>query len=325
MKSGASRLTLLIGIASLLAVSCATKPALPPAEPDVLGPLSPAAYVYLEARDRSVRTLAVGIEAAAVGKDDGRHSIARSLAGLAERGRLFGLALIPEAPALAQGDAAGSTGAESFARSPASPRFPAFEALVAGDFDPLGLWFNFVCSPGWSDSKGQWRNSALGLSVALPKTGLLAAAAGDAAELSTRARTPTRPASPLPARYAGYVDKGIVAWLPEPLSRLAPRLGAPVAVAEMDLGLVGALVVAEPEPGRDAMPVEIRLLFADENRARLGLPASRLAWLFVSKRLPLASGSSPGFSREGDEILVSGVELSAGGLAALALGQPPAD
>lgn len=296
--------TLLPFAIALLLGSCAT--GLPPPEPvDVLGPLSPEALVYVEAKGSDVSLIAGKLESE-VGADKPKLRDAfRSIRGLAARGRLFGLALLPEQKA----DSAG-------------PKpLPPFEATVAGNFSSFGLWFNFIGARGWRQTGGRWENTSMDLGVALPRNGLLVAARGDVRPLAARALSKSPP--PLPEAYAKLVDEGLIAWIPDPLQRLGPGLGLETSLlAAQGLPTFDLLLIARTEalkdgaPGsRDSLDLDLAIIPRGGTSARLLLPAIRLGWYFLADRLPFEG--RPSFQAEGDSLRIGGLRLPLARLAAI--------
>jgi len=294
--------------ALLLAASCATRPP-PPVAVDVLAPLDRNAIALVEARGSDVALLAKELGASAPPDGKKLRDAAGALGGLATRGRLFGLAL-----SAAQGPKPESKEAV----------IPPFESVIAGDFDAAGLWWEFIFAPGWRHEKGEWNNRSLDLSVALPRSGLLVAARGDARYLAKRAEA--NGASPLPPRFAGLVNEGVVVWLPDPLHRLASSLG-PDAAALSQLGgpppdvLVLARLpdLAGAKGGDDGIvDLEVYALMGSEYSARILQPAIRLGWYFLARKSRLGFHGEPEFHREGDTIRITGIGLPFASVVALA-------
>ncbi|HUX42375.1 MAG TPA: hypothetical protein VMV83_14500 [Rectinemataceae bacterium] len=288
----------------LLLGSCATR--LPPPEPvDVLGPLSPQALFYVEARGSDVSLIARELESGTGADKPKLRDALRSIRGLADRGRLFGLALLP--------------GQKSDAARP-NP-LPAFEATVAGNFSSFGLWFNFIGARDWRRTEGRWENRSMDLGVALPRQGLLVAARGDVRPLAARALS-KRP-TPIPEAYAKLVDEGLVAWIPDPIQGLGPGLGLETSLlAAQGLPTFDLLLVARTEtlkdgaPGsRDALDLDLAILPRDGASARLLLPAIRLGWYFLADKLPFEG--KPSFKAEGDALRIGGLRLPLARLAAI--------
>ena len=298
--------------ATLILGSCATR--LPPAEPiDVLGPLSPGALAYVEARGDDIGLIARKLEASTSPERPKLREAFRSVQSLAARGRLFGLALLPEASSeVTSPDAAGAE---------PSKATPNFEAAIAGDFDAFGLWLNFVGSRGWRQSEGLWQNRSLDLGVALPRRGLLVAAKGDARALAARAKAPGAP--PLPEAYAKLVDEGLVIWIPDPIRRLGPGFGLEGSIlADQGLPTFDLLLIARTDPLRNHdstdkayLDLDAAILPREGGSARLLLPAIRLGWYFLGDRLPFEGKAS--FKLDGDSLRIAGLRLPLARLSAI--------
>ena len=335
--------------------SCATRLPSPQAV-DVLAPLDPAALVFIEAGGEDVARLAKGLEAVkpAEGERTQLEETARALGGLARHGRRFGLALLGESAATVAsggsgGDGGGTSGGTSGggggggggsggapglttegdkpSRQGPTLRIPPFEAAIDGDFTAFGLWLNFITARGWRQEKGEWKNRSLDLAVALPKRGLLVAAKHEASGPAARAMT-TAP-SPLPQRYAGLVEKGIVAWIPDPLNRLSHGLGLGQLDA-LDLPPFGLLILAttgnaspsRSDDGGPSLDLDIRFVLPDAETAKLLMPAIRVGWFFLARNLPLEGEAT--FGLEGDSLRIRGLKLPLAKLVTLLMEKPPA-
>lgn len=310
---------LLVGLAFVLVSSCATRlPETAPAE--LLAPLDAEAGLYVEARGGDVVLLAKALEVAAAPENDRLRDMARSLRGVGSRSRLFGLALLgPDAPGTATKPAL-----------PDGEALPPFEAAISGDFDSFGLCLGLVTARGWRRTGAEWKNAGLDLALALPRRGLLVAAKGSALELA--ARTGQARPSPIPRRYEPLLTEGLLAWFPDPLHRLAPRLGfaeLPTIVADMPafdlllvLGREGLAKAAAIEEGRSPgeaaatkaagetrIDIRIFAITDSERTARIIQPAIRLGWYFLARELPLRIEGEPRFEREGATIRIEGLGI----------------
>ena len=300
----------------LLSASCATR--LPEGRAvDVLAPLDPSALAMIELRSGLLGKLAGQLEAAAPAGDREFREAAKGLANIASRSRTLGLAFLPDAvsapplPSTSRGES-----------DPVTAGLPPFEAAIAGNFDPFGVWLSFATSSGWKKRGDEWKRGDL--SVSLPRKGLLVAGRDDLSGLLSRAQRSLP--SPLPARIAALPPSDFLAWLPSPLERLGPRLGFSPALLE-DLGTppFDVAIRGDLDEGKEGLDLDIVVLTKSETAARLFQPALRLGWLFVGRSLPFALEGQPVFTREGELLRISGLRLPLSSLADWAgrfLGKP---
>jgi hypothetical protein len=241
-------------IAALLAFSCATP--LRYEEPrDPLELLSPGALLYLRLDGPAIREFAPALLG---------EKAAGKLRPLMERSRAAGLALLP------------------------GPR--GFEAALMGDY-PFD-WANWSLSrdKAWKPEGRGYRNEAEGLSAAVPGPGLILASSGPVEPLVARLESGGPGAAKgashaggaiLPPELDGIQAANVLAWAPEPFSRiLSPLLGDQVEVPARGLAVAA-------RRGEKAANYDVTLVFLmkDAESARIFRPAIRLGWFALSGSL----------------------------------------
>ncbi|MFZ4615541.1 MAG: hypothetical protein ACOYM2_04980 [Rectinemataceae bacterium] len=268
-----------------LALSCVTVPAPAPGR-DILGCLDPTALAYIRV--------------------SGPDLAKASSAALTYEG----MALAPRASVLTS-SISGVAGRSRRIFAAITGMSPDFEAVIEGNWSPLGLWLSLSGSKDWRDEGGVWKHRSSGISLRALGGGWLAASTGDLDELV--ARLAAGGSSPLPPRFlergADYTETPNLAWIPRPLSGLLPslRLGAGL-LGELSIPLEGALIEGLPSDDGSSIELSLSLVMDGQRSARIYLPAARIAWLFIAPELPFVSGKAE-FAQADDLVTVHGLEL----------------
>lgn len=228
----------------------------------------------------------------------------------------FAPLLAPEAQAASVSKVIARASSASLALLPADPAggdLP-FEAVLLGDYPRSSTRLALSLSKDFKKRGDGFVDEKAGLSVAVPRSGIVLAARGEVSALSSRLASGG--SSPLPARYSGLAAPGreaspLLLYVPRPFERLGPSfLGEPLVPPVTGL-LIAARALAE-DPERYGLTVVF--LFGSEADARVYKPVARLAWLGLARSLFPEAGpdfSSPSFEAEGSDLAAKSLEASA--------------